>query len=50
VLISEFPLANVEDMKIPQCVNAADEAIAPLRQQHAKWLLDTAEQKGFEAS
>lgn len=32
------PLANPEDMTIPVCVNTADEAIALVRQHHAKWL------------
>jgi predicted Rossmann-fold nucleotide-binding protein len=43
LLTPELPLANVEDMKIPQCVNTADEAITLLRQQHSKWLQETAE-------
>jgi uncharacterized protein (TIGR00730 family) len=30
-------LANPEDMKIPQCVETADEAIAVIREHHAKW-------------
>jgi hypothetical protein len=32
------PLANAEDMDIPRCVNTADEAIALLREHHARWL------------
>jgi uncharacterized protein (TIGR00730 family) len=33
----ESPLANPEDMSIPQCVANADEAIALVRRHHAKW-------------
>lgn len=32
------PLANVEDFSIPQCVAGADEAIAIIRDHHARWL------------
>ena len=32
-----FELANAEDMKIPQCVDSADEAIAIIRAHHATW-------------
>jgi predicted Rossmann-fold nucleotide-binding protein len=38
LLTSQPPLANPEDMAIPQCVNTADEAIVLLREHHAKWL------------
>ena len=38
LLTPELPLANVEDMKIPQCVNTADEAIVLLSSHHSKWL------------
>src|SRR5262245_46041756 len=31
------PLANVQDMDIPRCVNTADEAIALIREHHARW-------------
>jgi uncharacterized protein (TIGR00730 family) len=31
------PLANVEDFSIPQCVAGADEAIAVIRDHHARW-------------
>ncbi|MEA3277772.1 MAG: hypothetical protein U9Q81_21325 [Pseudomonadota bacterium] len=34
-----FELANPEDMAIPRCVNTADEAIAVLREHHARWQL-----------
>jgi uncharacterized protein (TIGR00730 family) len=37
MLSSESPLANPDDMTIPQCVPNADEAIALLRRHHAKW-------------
>jgi hypothetical protein len=30
-------LANAEDLKIPQCVDTADEAIAVVRELHTKW-------------
>jgi uncharacterized protein (TIGR00730 family) len=33
------PLANPEDIAIPHCVETADEAIALIREGHAKWLL-----------
>ncbi len=33
-----FELASPEDMKIPQCVDTADEAIALIREHHARWL------------
>jgi uncharacterized protein (TIGR00730 family) len=38
LLTSQPPLANPEDMTIPHCVNTADEAIALLREHHARWL------------
>jgi uncharacterized protein (TIGR00730 family) len=38
LLRPELPLASPEDMKIPQCVNTADEAITRLREHHAIWL------------
>jgi uncharacterized protein (TIGR00730 family) len=34
---SKLPLANSEDMDIPRCVNTADEAIALIREHHARW-------------
>jgi uncharacterized protein (TIGR00730 family) len=33
-----FELANAEDMNIPRCVDTADEAIAIVREHHARWL------------
>jgi len=33
-----FELANPEDMSIPLCVNSADEAIAIVREHHARWV------------
>jgi hypothetical protein len=33
-----FELANADDMKIPHCVDTADEAIALIREHHARWL------------
>jgi uncharacterized protein (TIGR00730 family) len=41
LLTPELPLASVEDMKIPQCVNTADEAIVLLSAHHSKWLQET---------
>jgi uncharacterized protein (TIGR00730 family) len=38
LLTSQPPLANPEDMAIPRCVNTADEAIALIRENHARWL------------
>jgi uncharacterized protein (TIGR00730 family) len=38
LLSTDPPLASPADMDIPQCVNTADEAIALVRQHHAKWL------------
>jgi hypothetical protein len=32
------PLAHPEDMTIPRCAANADEAIAIIREHHAKWL------------
>lgn len=37
LLTTQPPLANPEDMAIPRCVNTADEAIALIREHHAKW-------------
>jgi uncharacterized protein (TIGR00730 family) len=33
-----FELAKADDMKIPQCVDGADEAIAVIEKEHARWL------------
>lgn len=33
-----FELANAEDMKIPRCVDNPDQAIAIVREHHARWL------------
>lgn len=32
-----FELANAEDMKIPRCVDGAEQAIAIVREDHARW-------------
>jgi uncharacterized protein (TIGR00730 family) len=37
MLRPDTPLASPKDMNIPQCLNSADEAIAVLRAEHAKW-------------
>jgi hypothetical protein len=33
-----FELANAEDLKIPRCVDNAEQAIAIVREHHARWL------------
>ena len=38
LLTTQAPLANREDIAIPLCVNKADEAIALIREHHARWL------------
>ena len=38
LLRPELPLASPEDMGIPHCVETADEAIALIREHHARWL------------
>jgi uncharacterized protein (TIGR00730 family) len=38
LLKPELSLANAEDIAIPRCVNTADEAIALIREHHARWL------------
>jgi uncharacterized protein (TIGR00730 family) len=40
LLKPELNLANPEDLTIPCCVKTADEAIALIREHHAKWLKD----------
>ena len=40
LLKPELNLASPEDIAIPRCVNTADEAIALIREHHAKWLND----------
>jgi predicted Rossmann-fold nucleotide-binding protein len=37
LLTTEPPLANPDDMAIPRCVGTADEAIAVIREHHARW-------------
>jgi uncharacterized protein (TIGR00730 family) len=41
LLKPELNLANPDDMSIPRCVNTADEAIALIREHHAKWLAES---------
>jgi uncharacterized protein (TIGR00730 family) len=36
-LLTSQPLANPEDLTIPRCVNTADEAIALIREDFARW-------------
>src|SRR5262245_17861779 len=38
LLKPELNLANPEDLTIPRCVTTADEAIALIREHHARWL------------
>jgi uncharacterized protein (TIGR00730 family) len=38
LLTTQPPLANPEDIAIPRCVATADEAIALIREHHARWL------------
>jgi hypothetical protein len=40
MLSDDLLLASEKDMLIPQCVEGADEAIALLREHHARWLQD----------
>jgi len=40
LLKPELALASPQDLAIPRCVNTADEAIALLRENHAKWLAE----------
>jgi uncharacterized protein (TIGR00730 family) len=37
LLSTEPPLANPEDLGIPQCVNTADDAIGLIREHHTRW-------------
>jgi predicted Rossmann-fold nucleotide-binding protein len=37
LLTAQPPLASPEDVAIPRCVNTADEAIALIREHHARW-------------
>jgi uncharacterized protein (TIGR00730 family) len=40
LLASDPPLANPQDIAIPQCVETADEAIALIQESHARWLAE----------
>jgi hypothetical protein len=46
MLRPEFPLANPDDMKIPVCVNTADEAITVIRKHYASWQKEQQRGKG----
>jgi hypothetical protein len=37
LLKPELQLASPEDLKIPQCVNTGDEAIALIREHYGRW-------------
>jgi uncharacterized protein (TIGR00730 family) len=41
LLTTQPPLANPEDITIPRCVNSADEAIAVIREDHARWMRES---------
>ncbi len=41
MLAYETPLANIEDIDIPQCVATSEEAIAIIRECHSRWLSDS---------
>lgn len=45
-----FELANPEDMKIPRCVDSADEAIAVVREHHAHWLAEQAIHETYDST
>jgi predicted Rossmann-fold nucleotide-binding protein len=38
MLDPRLPLASPQDMKIPECLDTADEAIAAIRDHHGKWV------------
>ncbi len=40
---ARMPLASPEDLSIPHCVDTADEAIALIREHHARWAIETAQ-------
>ena len=40
LLTTQPPLANPEDLAIPRCLETADEAIALVREHHARWQKD----------
>jgi hypothetical protein len=42
MLSFETPLANAEDMDIPQCVGNGDEAIAIIRERYSQWVKESA--------
>ena len=46
MLSTDPPLANAEDMNIPQCVANADKAIALIRKHHAQWLKQNRKRAG----
>ena len=41
LLTTQPPLANAEDIRIPQCVDTADQAISLLSEHHGRWLKET---------
>jgi len=38
MLDPRLPVVDVEDLSIPRCVAAVDEAIAVIREHHGRWL------------
>ncbi len=45
MLRSGFELAGPEDMESPECVDTADEAVATIREHHARWLIGAGKSK-----
>ena len=41
LLRPESPLADLEDLSIPQCVDTAEQAIAIIRTRYDEWLRET---------
>jgi hypothetical protein len=46
MLDPRLPLASPADMKIPRCLDTADEAIAAIREHHTRWLAQPAAAAG----
>jgi len=45
MLRPELALAGSEDLTIPRCVNTAEEAIALIREHHARWTTEKSSRK-----
>jgi len=48
MLDPRLQLANADDLRIPRCLDTADEAIAVVRALHAKWMTEQATSPGAE--